>query len=238
MTIYRIGEASNPGPQFKTRIQTHKKSSIESNTNSGTIKVDFINISHFINLGETLLARDFDVAFLNEHSLPKHELHNARKVFGNKYRVELSKLDPEKSHNVGGVGMVQKGIKNIIMPKVKNKNLKIACEEGRVQLFGMCLNKHDVALVYVPYGYTGGEQNILARTRTNELCTFILQDMEEQVEGPKFIMGDLNATTLNLASIQDAILEGKIIDIGANSIEYGVPNNSPTCCGNNTEKGN
>ena len=108
---YRIGEAKNPGPHWNSKNQklNQKKNKNVPKEDADIIKVDFINISHIINNAETLIARDFDVAFVNEHSIPKQEHYRAKNLFGNQYRIQLSKLDPEKSHNVGGVGIVQNG---------------------------------------------------------------------------------------------------------------------------------
>mgnify|MGYP005631530821 CR=1 FL=1 len=194
--LYRIGEAKKPGPHTDKLKYKHVK------TKPGQIvKVDIINITHLLNFGKHLAKRDFDVAFVNEHSVGEKDIHKAREIFGKNTRIELSKLDPEKSRNVGGVGMIQRGNKNIIMPNIKNKNLKLLCQQGRVGVYGMNIGDNEVAIVYAAYGHTGGEQSLEARSRTDELMSYVLQDMESQPAGPKFIVGDLNAEIHNLPSL-------------------------------------
>ena len=229
--LYRIGEAKKPGPHTDKLKYKHVK------TKPGQIvKVDIINITHLLNFGKHLAKRDFDVAFVNEHSVGEKDIHKAREIFGKNTRIELSKLDPEKSRNVGGVGMIQRGNKNIIMPNIKNKNLKLLCQQGRVGVYGMNIGDNEVAIVYAAYGHTGGEQSLEARSRTDELMSYVLQDMESQPAGPKFIVGDLNAEIHNLPSLHGAIQKGTLKDIGANSAKYGVPNYTPTCQANSNSK--
>jgi len=86
-----------------------------------------------------------------------------------------------------------------------------------------------VALVYVIYGHTNGNGDPEARDRTDDLLGLIFQDMDMQVPGPKFVMGDFNATVLNLPHLGAQIDMGKIFDIGAMASKYGSSDNLPTC---------
>ena len=78
----------------------------------------------------------------------------------------------------------------------------------------MQISSEEISLVYVPYGHTGGDQTLEARTRTDEIISQILQDMDMQVKGPKFIIGDLNASVNMLPNLHGAITNGKLYDLG------------------------
>ena len=72
-----------------------------------------------------------------------------------------------------------------------------------------------MALVHVVYGVINGDGSSEARARADEIRSSILQDMDKQVPGPKFILGDLNASIHKLPPLHGSIQAGKIVDVGA-----------------------
>jgi len=70
--------------------------------------------------------------------------------------------------------------------------------EGRIGVCGQRVSKNEVALIYIMYGYAGGEQNNLAASRTND----IVENMELQAPGPMLLVGDYNATTNKINALE------------------------------------
>ena len=100
---------------------------------------------------------------------------------------------------------------------------------GRVQLLGICL-PHDVVLVVANvYGWTGGHQNNLARTRTNDFMSAILHEFAHMPSGPKMIVGDLNCEPQDLPALATYLADGEFVDLGSIAHVYGHPPNQPTC---------
>ena len=146
--------------------------------------------------------------------------------------IDLSELDNEKSCNNAGIGIIQRGNTHIIKPNAAHKNLDKIRGKGRMELYGIQLQNKGVALVYSLYGWTTGETNNITAQRTNDLIQIILQDMNAKPRGPKFILGDFNATPDRLHALRDAIEDQTLFDIGADSMKYGTPNCMPTCQAN------
>ena len=145
-------------------------------------------------------------------------------------------MDSEKNHNTAGVGIIQGGNKNIIQPPTLHKLLNEESQTGRFALYGINIGNGEVALVYVIYGHTNGNGDPEARGRTDDLLGLIFLDMDMQVPGPKFVMGDFNATVQNLPHLSDQIEKGKVYDIGAIASKYGSTDNLPTCQNNGKQK--
>ena len=179
------------------------------------------------------------MAFVNEYSTPNTHSHKIKEVFCKFIKCCLTPLDGEKNHNTGGVGIIQRGNKNIIQTPTLHKLLNEKLQAGRFALYGINIGNGEVALValvYVTYGHTNGNGDPEARGRTDDLLGLVFQDMDMQVPGPKFVMGDFNATVLNLPHLSDQIDMGKVFDIGAIDPKYGSSDNLPTCQNNGKQK--
>ena len=202
------------------------------------VKIDIINITHLINYGDKLKDRDFDTAYITEHSIEnrQHTIQEVRDIFGKNAQIHLSKLDKEKNKNVAGTGTIQRLKKHIIMPEVLYPPLAKIINEGRIGLYGQRVSKDEVALIYLLYGYTGGEQNNMAASRTNDIVEMVLRDMELQAPGPKLLVGDYNATTNRINALKKAIQGGTLFDIGADCNRFGSKNCEWTCQANSNSQ--
>jgi hypothetical protein len=80
--------------------------------------------------------------------------------------------------------------------------------------------------------FIGGEVDDYAASRTCDIIALMLQDAGLQDPGPKFIVGDLNATTSRIPFIDAAINGGGWIDVGACASAYGGIDYDTTCRAN------
>ena len=214
----RIGEASKPGPK---QLETTKH-----------INIDVINISHLLNNADLINDRETDYYFVMEHSLRPGQYHDARLKFGKNAKMDLTKLDPTHTHQTGGVGIIQKSKQQIIKPKPLNKVLQHLNGESRFGLYGIRTSSKSVLMVYVVYGVTNGDTCPKAKQTTNAIIDAILDDIKLQPKGPKVVVGDLNASVVSLPLLQECVLKGELIDIGAIASDFGGTNCECTCRAN------
>ena len=125
--------------------------SVTKHTHKQRINIDVINISHLFNNASLISDRDTDFYFVSEHSLKPEQYHKARIKFGKHAKMDLTKLDPNRIHQTGGVGIIQKGKQQIIKPKPKNKVLQNIVGRDRVGMYGIRANPTSVVLVYNIY---------------------------------------------------------------------------------------
>jgi hypothetical protein len=153
-------------------------------------------------------------------------------------KIHVSKLIEEHSHNTGGTGIIENTNKHIMIPNAKTKLFEQVRDKGRVGLYGVEYTKGCIAYFYVIYGHTNGDEVPDARSRTDEICKIVLAEIAAQEPGPTFIVGDINASIHNIASLQQAIDRGTLIDLGARASIFGGIDNQETCKAKPTSKGN
>ena len=144
-------------------------------------------------------------------------------------KTHVSNLDEEKTQKVGGTGIALNDSKHIIIPEPRTRNFSSLCGEGRVGMYALNLGPNICPIFYVLYGYINGDSNPEARERTNDICDIIFEEIYAQDKGPYFIVGDFNATISKLQSLQNAILNGEVIDVGAQASVFGGLNSQETC---------
>lgn len=66
--------------------------------------------------------------------------------------MRLSKLDPEKAHNVGGIGILNRGNKMPAKPIAKDLVLRSIIDKGRIGHYGMTIGNGTFLRFYVIYG--------------------------------------------------------------------------------------
>ena len=135
----------------------------------------------------------------------------------------------KQKQKVGGTGIALNDSKHIIIPEPRTRNFSSLCGEGRVGMYALNLGPNVCPIFYVLYGYTNGDSNPEARERTNDICDIIFEEIYAQDKGPYFIVGDFNATISKLQSLQNAILNGEVIDVGAQASVFGGLNSQETC---------
>ena len=150
--------------------------------------------------------------------------------------MDLSKLDVDKTHNVGGTGFLLKGDRHIIKPEAKSQDFQNIRDLGRVGLYTIQLSQDLFVMVYICYGYIGGTTDKNACNQINEYLQCICDDMQLQPPGPKLIVGDLNASIEKLWVLKDLVDQGALFDIGAIAAKYGGVDAQVTCKAHNTEK--
>ena len=93
---------------------------------------------------------------VTEHSCDTSKFGEMKTEFGKNIKVHMSNLDNDKTHNVGGTGLLLKGDRHIIMPESQCPDFQNIRNQGRVGLYALQINQDLFVLVYVCYGYTGG----------------------------------------------------------------------------------
>ena len=84
-------------------------------------------------------------------------------------------------------------------------------------------------MFYVIYGKTNGEFDDEAAACTNDIIQHCLDDACMQDEGPKIIIGDLNAPIHRLLSLSNAINMDDWVDVGHAAGDFGQPCDAYTC---------
>eukprot|EP00973_Karenia_brevis_P064562 8970211-Karenia_brevis.AAC.1 len=99
---------------------------------------------------------------------------------------------------------------------------------GRVQLIGVVLPGDVVLVVVNIYGWTNGHTCTQASQRTDDMFDVIFQELRSLPDGPKIILGDLNADPVDIPILNEQLDKGNFLDIGAHtSLNGGVV--SSTC---------
>ncbi len=151
-------------------------------------------------------------------------------MLGKGYKSHLSGFDKEKDCNVGGTGcIIRSNNKYIIQPEPKHPDLFEINNQGRVGLYVLevCPNTH--MLVYVVYGWTDADKNEEAASRTDELLSLIVADMDMQGFGPKMIVGDLNGSLPTFTNFYETIVSSGLTDIGSIASAFAGINDDTTC---------
>jgi hypothetical protein len=109
-------------------------------------------------------------------------------------------LDPNCSHNVGGVGLLAKrsGSAYIILPRTSA--FKEAFDRGRAIHIACDIGHHRYISHYIVYGWSGGASNKKMAARTNQLLDAISVEILAQPPSPILITGDFNAEPQHLSS--------------------------------------
>ena len=91
-------------------------------------------------------------------------------------------------------------------------------------------------LVAVIYGWTGAEKNNEASERTDDLCTVMLEELEQHAKGPVLVMGDLNGEPECFPTIGRMAHELGWCDLGARAEFWGGVAEQWTCRANGISK--
>lgn len=78
------------------------------------------------------------------------------------------------------------------------------------------------------YGWTNGHTSKEAAKRTNYLLQCVIAEFEALPPGPKLLVGDLNGEPQDFASLQAAVDNHLLVDIGAHP-GFSQPVEAPTC---------
>ena len=95
---------------------------------------------------------------------------------GERCKLRLSHLDPEKGRNVGGTGMIDFQNKHIIRPKPMLPALAELAGQGRVDLFVIEPIANQCILCYVVYGYTKEDDEPANAARTDHIAALCIAD--------------------------------------------------------------
>ena len=230
----RIGEAKHPGPENECNVDVNMgpiQTQAKRNTNpiSG-YKLHVANVTNLLTNAYLLAKRQCNALIVSEHSIKQFQQSNAKHLLGGNCKLRLSELDPESSHNLGGLGLVNFDQKHVINTKAVLPELQEIIGKGRVDLFCLEPIKNQFILIYAIYGYTNGDACPESAARTDDIIALCFSDSELRPYGPKLITGDLNASVGNLPHLEEAIKEGQWVDIGARATVYGAEkDNQPTC---------
>jgi hypothetical protein len=191
-------------------------------------------------LGEDVV----DLHFVSEASLVDHEISEIKVLLRDKYKNEakFTGTDTERGHRTGGVGAVARAPHRLVDVKPLTAYFAELNETGRVALYCVeAAGGHTITCVII-YGWTGGAQDAKAAARTSDLIRIVFLELKAQPDGPQYIMGDLNASVPDLASLQMALEETDDDhfhawhDIGAMADLWGSIPNEPTCRADNAKR--
>ena len=92
-------------------------------------------------------------------------------------------------------------------------NYRNATRTGRIQITLCNVNSSCAFYTVVPYGWTNGNECQDTANRTNSLTSAAIEQLNALPPLPTIILGNLNASTSRLQTIQDLLNDGWI-DVG------------------------
>eukprot|EP00973_Karenia_brevis_P024590 3392257-Karenia_brevis.AAC.1 len=84
-------------------------------------------------------------------------------------------------------------------------------------MLGVILPNNTVLTVFNLYGWTNGSSVAAQLQRTNSMLEIIFEEIAASPSGPIIVLGDLNASTIDLTPMAIQIEAGNYIDIGAHA---------------------
>ena len=224
-TAIRVGDAKTPGPPTCSAEATQP----ETRTKSKQFVLEIANVTHLVNNGHLLCTRRFNAMCITEHSLRPDQFQDAKDIFGKNHKMQLSKLDREKTHQVGGTGVIVADNSHIIKPNATCPHFSQIVGEGRADICCFEVSKNNFVVVYIIYGATNGDKSDEAAALTDALISCAISDAKLQPAGPKMIVGDFNATVDRLPSLKEASLQGDFLDVGSIASSFKGVDNDTTC---------
>ena len=202
----KVGEASNPGP-MPERIDSRLWFSVHNVTTINKRETSLIQ-----------LTKAHGLVFVNEHSLR----HKERVAFKNTARqegltAELSDLIPGLTKAVGGVGCISIYRVSALQPQTEEMRRQMG--SGRLGAYNVCVGESKYVTFFVVYGVTNGHHNRKKALQTNQYIKAISRELAQLPEGPKYIVGDINAEPSDLPDLAELLRQGWI-DVGG----------TPECC--------
>ena len=150
-----------------------------------------------------------DLHFVSEASLAKSKIAEVRTYLRETYKKEASftLTDTEMGHLTGGVGAIAKAPHRLVEVKPVTPEFdELSATLGRAALYAVEFKGGHTVTFVVVYGWTGGAQDAKAANRTSDMFKIIFNELKMQPDGPQFIMGDVNATTAGIMSLNLALL--------------------------------
>ena len=180
-----------------------------------------------------LLKRKAHAFLCQEHSTPPSEIFKLREEFkGSRCQDPkqcLSCLDPEVSHNLGGLAAIARRPRSFVSVVHKTKTFGAARATGRVDVYSLDIGSGVNILVFNVYGYSGGNQSKKLAARTDRLLRAILDEVQAQPKAPTLIVGDLNGDVEDFPIFAAAVKDGIFCDLGASAHVWNRPTADFTC---------
>jgi hypothetical protein len=193
---------------------------------TSTCKVDVIiegiNCTSLEQHFECLVHRKANFTAFQEHSANPGKLGQLKRTACDlKQLLIAGPLDPNCTHNVGGVGLLarQQGSAFEIQPRTAA--FKQAVGRGRVIHIAVDIGHQRFVSVFVIYGWSGGASNKKMASLTNRLLDAINLETQAHPPTPTLIIGDINAEPKHLSILADMLESGGWCDLGANAQIWG-----------------
>lgn len=193
--------------------------------------IDFINCTSVNQNLQALLDRQSDAVCMAEVSVHSRSIPaKIREIRETKVWEDLVMTgpDPECERVTAGVGAMAKRGTKLVPAKLNTQEAAQADATGRLHIIEIHKNRAQV-LVAIAYGWTGGNDDAEAAARTDDLIAAINVEFSTQLQGPKIILGDLNADTARLPTLQWMLQSCHWTDIGAEGRIYGKAKILETC---------
>ena len=138
-------------------------------------------------------------------------------------------------HLTGGVGAIAKAPHRLVEVKPATPEFEeLSSTLGRAALYAIEFKGDRTIQVVVIYGWTGGAQDAKAANRTSDMLEIFFNELRAQPDGPQFVVGDGNAATADIMSLNLALQTPSEErhawhDLGALAELWGQVPCEPTC---------
>ena len=213
--------ADRPGSQEEESWTIH-------NTD-GCMIGETINITSMRTNGHTTMERKTHFTAFQEHGMEPHETIIFKGALGERVINMLAgPRDPEHAKKSGGVGMMAQSPLRPIGMQPTTEDFKDAIKTGRMAAYHLDIANATITVVLI-YGGSGGHQNEVAATRTNDLFLIARQELSMQPIGLHMIMGHINGEVEDFPCLQEMLHEEAWTDTAAKASIWGGTDRQATC---------
>ncbi len=142
--------------------------------------------------------------------------------------VAFGPTDPEHNKLSAGVGAACREPHMLVMLEPRSENFKAAQKMGRLAAFALEFEEASVVF-FVIYGWTGGHTDNAAAQRTDSLFEAIEEEASLLPQGPKCILGDVNADVDDLPTLEAMVDQGGWTDCGNQAHIWGGAPDQTAC---------
>ena len=199
--------------------------------------IGFCNVSNALKYKQRLIGRRVGVTFMCEHSIMPAKMSEWYQLCKEDKRKRLLYTVDETARKayLGGVGVITNA-RTVIKLETQTEAARKAINTGRLGLFAVEISSSVAINVAVIYGKSGGAQCKKKAAITDKLVKTAEKELAKHPEGPKIIMGDLNANTSDLGYLKMMLAQEEWLDIGQEAGRWGGNSCEHTCIGANAKR--
>ena len=218
-SLWDQGIEHQPGPTWTADDQ------------SGMLLIESINITAMTSCANLIANRKAHIKFVQEHSIPVSGVQKWAKIFAAaQWQFDGGPLDPE-TNRTGGVGVLSCQPYTTVPYQAMGVHYPEAYKMGRIAAhwceIGTC-----TVLMWNVYGWTGADGDEEVAQRSDDMMQIVHEETAQHPGVLALMVGDFNATSGTLPTLEHLEQTGQWIDVGAIASRWGGTDEQYTCKAN------